>query len=158
MVEIINFRTEFVERTRHILLNYRGEYILSNTINCTLGLLFLPNENLDEIGGTIWETSIAEIPELNFLNIRMFEPIHYLKDHQPKYYPKILRVLLKKIRDGFAHQHIEPNNIDGRFIRFTLRNFHPKRNGTLDMEIEFTGEDLRRFSLFIADKYLEMSK
>jgi hypothetical protein len=158
MVEIINFQTDFVERTKYILINYDDEYLLSNSINCTLGLLILPNENITLIKDTIWEQLITEIPELSFLNIHKFEPLGRNSQHEIITLPKSLKILLQKVRNGFAHQNITPINTDGIFTGIILKNFFLNRKREPDTEIEFTGPELRRFSLFIADKYLAIQQ
>jgi hypothetical protein len=63
------YEKEFVERTRHILKRYRGKYKLSNAINCTLGLIILPNEmirrlSLRELQSATGEELSALLPSV----------------------------------------------------------------------------------------------
>ena len=151
------YEKEFVERTRHILKRYRGKYKLSNAINCTLGLIVLPNEMIRRSQNPIWDTPINEIVELAHLRIRMFEPIQNKRRGVVSYYPKTLRIFLKKIRNGLAHQNIEPVNRSRSFIGIKVRNYFTDNagNADLDLEIELNREELEMFGLFIAEKYLE---
>jgi len=159
MSGIAHYEREFVERTRQILKTYKGKYKLSNAINCTLGLIVLPNEMLDAFPNPIWDTPIANIADLAYLRIRMFEPIQKKKKNNiPVYFPKTLKIFLKKIRNGLAHQNIEPvNNARGLFTGIIVRNYYGEdanNAGELDLEIEFNRKELEQFSLFIAGKYL----
>ena len=155
MAAISEFEVEFVERTKLILKRYRGEFKLSNAINCTLGLLVLPNENIQEYGGTIWEKELSDIIELDFLKIYTFEPIQAVRNGNFEYYRQTLKVFLKKVRNGFAHQNITPVNQGQIFTGLILRNHFTDQERTLDLEVEFSREDLEKFAIFIADKYLE---
>jgi hypothetical protein len=153
LTEIAKFETEFVKRTKILLETYIGDFGLSNAINCTLGLIILPNEMLGRSRNPIWNLSVADIPELNYLRIQTFEPIKKkIKNGEERHYPLTLRFLLKKIRNGLAHQNIEPVNTDGLFTGIVIRNYY---FGTLDLEIEFDEKELKDFAFFIAEKYLE---
>jgi hypothetical protein len=156
MVAITKFEVEFVERTIYLLKSYDGEYKLSNAINCTLGLIVLPSEYLAEYGGRIWEREVSEIPELKFLRIKVFTPIHSGTPGDYQYYPKTLKFLLKKLRNGITHQHIDPINTGKTFTGIVIKNYFPLKPGEVDTEIDFSREDLERFALFIADQYLEL--
>ncbi|MCJ7583724.1 MAG: HEPN family nuclease [Anaerolineales bacterium] len=156
MSEIMHFETEFVQRTRHILRRYRGKYKLSNVINCTLGLIILPNEMLNHSQNPIWEMPIGGIPEINNLRIRRFEPIKKKKrSGEIENFPKTLKIFLKKVRNGLAHQNIEPVNTNRIFTGIIIRNYYGEGTSDLDLEIEFNREELEGFALFIAEKYLE---
>jgi hypothetical protein len=156
MSAIAYYEKEFVERTRHILKRYKGKYKLSNAINCTLGLIVLPNEMLGESRNPIWDTPIADIDELSYLRIQTFEPIQRKRNGTAEYYPKTLKILLKKIRNGLAHQNIQPINTNQTFTGIIIRNYYCDSpvNSDLDLEIEFNREELENFGLFIAGKYL----
>ena len=155
MSGIAHYEREFVERTRQILKTYKGKYKLSNAINCTLGLIVLPNEMLYAFPNPIWDTPIADIVDLAYLRIRMFEPIQKKKKNVPVHFPKTLKTLLKKIRNGLAHQNIEPvNNAHGLFTGIIVRNYFSEGAVDLDLEIEFNRKELEHFALFIAGKYL----
>jgi len=136
------------------LTDYTGDYKLSNAINCMLGLIILPNEMLEHSDNAVWDVPIMEIEELNYLRIRKFEPIHRKRNDEVDYYPKTLKILLKKVRNGLAHQNIEPVNTDGLFTGIKIMNFFNGVKRDLDLEIEFNRKELESFALFIAKEYL----
>ncbi len=71
------------------------------------------------------------------------------------YYPKTLKVLLNKIRNGLAHQHIEPINENGNFVGVIIRNYFDDAKVHKDLEVYFSQQELKEFALFIADEYLK---
>jgi hypothetical protein len=158
MTEITKFEIEFVERTKRILEEYRGEYKLSNAINCTLGLLVLPNERIINYDIRPWNTPVVDMEELAFLNIRVFEPIRRIENEERSYYPKTLQILLKKLRNGIAHQHIIPVNRLGLFVGIKIQNLFPDVKPILDTDVEFSRTELEKFAVFIADQYLAMQQ
>jgi len=98
---------------------------------------------------------IAWIPEINNLRIRRFEPIKKKKrTGEIEYFPKTLKILLKKVRNGLAHQNIEPVNTNEIFTGIIIRNFYGEGRRDLDLEVEFNRNELVRFALFISAKYL----
>jgi HEPN pEK499 p136 len=154
-VEIQRFDTEFVRRTREILINYQGDFKLSNALNCLLGLVILPFEYLESSTNAYWDIDISQISELSFLNIQMFEPIQRIDrgTGTTHYYKKTLRNLIRKMRNGIAHQKIEPINRDGEFVGAIIRNSY---NNINDTEIHFDNRrELEQFALFVADEYLK---
>jgi hypothetical protein len=154
------YEKEFVERTRHILKRYRGKYKLSNAINCTLGLIILPNEMIRRLHSPMWDTPVDQIDELTYLRIQKFEPIRSKKNGTTSYYPKTLRTLLNKIRNGLAHQNIEPVNSGRSFVGVKIKNYYTDRSNSreLDLVIEMKRVELEKFGLFIAEKYLRDSE
>jgi HEPN pEK499 p136 len=94
-MEIVKFDREFVERTKEILISYRGNYELSNALNCLLGLLVLPFERMNVSSDGFWDTPIVNIPQLSVVRITYFEPIQSI-DRQTgsaTYYPKTFKNL-----------------------------------------------------------------
>ena len=161
-MEIKKFDIDFVRRTRRILTTYNGEYKLSNLINCTLGLIMLPYENIRDCQNALqnpnalWEINIDCISCLPGLELRIFNPIKKIKNGVIMYYPKTLKVLLQKIRNGLAHQHIEPVNKNGKFIGVKIYNYFDNKYKThMDLDVQFTRKQLQNFALFIADEYLK---
>ncbi len=108
-----------------------------------LGLIILPNEMLKRSRSPKWELPIAEIQELNFLRIRQFEPIRGKRKGVTEYFPKTLKVFLKKVRNGLAHQNIKPINIDGFFTGIEIKNQH---GNIVDLEVEFSRQELEQFA------------
>ena len=156
MAQISDYERDFVIRTQALLRDYQGEYKLSNAINCMLGLIVLPNEMIERSHNLIWEFPITEIAELNYLRIKVFKPVKKKRRDEIKYFPKTLQILLKKVRNGLAHQNILPINTNGIFTGISIRNYYGEGRGKiLDLEIEFDRRELERFALFISEKYLE---
>lgn len=159
-MEIQNFSIEFVRRTKEILQDYSGKRDMTLLLNCTLGLIILPYEKgRSSRNQRIWKTSIEDIKELHGVQIDIFNPIKYRHKttKQLEYYPKNLESILRKIRNGIAHQHIEPVNADGEFCGVVVKNYwEDKQNPDkiMDLHITFTQTQLHLFSLFIADLYL----
>lgn len=146
------FDVDFVSRTIKILNGYDGPYTFSNTINCTLGLIILPFENLNE--NPIWDTNIQEIDTLRAVEIRIFNPLRRDRDNRNRteQLPKTLRNFLMKIRHGIAHQNILPINKDGKLCKIEITN---KFKNEVDLQVIFTEEQLNKFALFIAETYLD---
>ena len=71
------------------------------------------------------------------------------------YYPKTMKVLLQKIRNGLAHQKIEPINHGGKFAGVIIRNYFNDAQIRKDLEVYFSQQELKDFALFIADEYLK---
>ncbi|MGA3800665.1 HEPN family nuclease [Pseudomonas fluorescens] len=67
-----------------------------------------------------------------------------------------LKELLKKIRNGVAHQNLAPLNSDGKWAGVKIWN-HSKE-GIKDFEIEFEVAELRAFSIFLASIYVDELK
>jgi hypothetical protein len=149
-----NFKIEFVKRTKEILLRYDGTRDMSIIINCTLGLIILPYEATQENPPPFWDTEINKIPECQSLRLEIFEPKKKINGGIITE-RKTLRVLLKKIRHGLAHQHIEPANENSKFAGVIIRNYYPPNNGQIDLEVHFSQQELKDFALFIADEYLK---
>jgi len=155
MTEINEFEREFVIRTQALLRAYNGEYKLSHAINCMLGLIILPNEMLEYSHNEIWNKPIADIEQLNYLRLRFFEPIRRKTKDGIECYRKTFRILLKKVRNGIAHQNISPVNANGLFTGVLIRNYYSAGKRDMDLEIEFDRRELESFALFVAEKYLE---
>lgn len=150
MAEMKKFNIDFVKRTITILENYKGEYGFSNLINCTLGLIVLPYER--NVSSEIFKKNITEIDSLPSFTISIFEPIETIKNGKKIFFPKTLKVLLKKIRNGLAHQNISPKNINGVLNSIVITN---KYRDHTDMVVEFTEFELKNFALFISQTYLK---
>ncbi len=157
-MEIQKFEIQFVERTRELLLRYQGPYDMSNLLNCTLGLIILPYETMR--GRPLlpfWDEELNKVPNLPPFTLTTFEPIREIdkKSKKIKYYRKTLKVLLQKIRNGLAHQEIEPVNRHGKFDGVIIRNYYGETRRHMDLQIQFSQHELQAFALFIADQYLK---
>ena len=123
-MESNNFPIDIVKRTIANLLNYRGKFEVTNLLNCTLGLIILPYEMGigDSSTGLIWDQEVNNIPKLPSFQLCKFEPIKDIKNGIVKY-PKTLKIFLKKIRNGLAHQNIIPVNKDGELNGVKINNY-----------------------------------
>ncbi len=145
------FKIDFVEHTKDVLENYAGKNEVSNLLNCTLGLIILPYENVKDSTDAFWGTEVHNIKGLPSFTTHHFDPILKIKKGVIKPYPKTLKVLLQKIRNGLAHQNIEPVTHNQAFKGVIIRNYFDKTH--CDLKLEFTTEELKQFALFIAGEY-----
>jgi hypothetical protein len=158
----INFPIDMVKRTKANLARYKGEFEVTNLINCTLGLIILPYEKdiRDRQLPHPWNTNLNEVPNLPNCQIHRFEPIRRIeRDGTRKYYEKTLQVFLKKIRNGLAHQNIEPVNENRHFLGVVIKNYFDdsaRKKGDPDLHVQFSAKELEQFALFIADEYLKL--
>ncbi len=149
MVEIRRFEIQFVERKKEILLHYDGEYPFSNLLNCSLGLLILPYENISSTN--IWQKELNEIDSLPKFELIKFNPIQKVKKNNIIYFPKTLEIFLRKLRNGLAHQNIVPINSEGNFTSIKIFNIY---GNEIDFDVIFTEIQLKDFALFISNLYL----
>lgn len=149
MAEMKEFNLDFVRRTIQILDDYNGKYTFSNLINCSLGLIILPYEKRGF--SSFLNQNISDINSLPSFTISKFEPRRSFKKGVVAFYPKTLKVLLQKIRNGLAHQNIRPINIDGILHSIEIAN---EFRGNTDLVIKFTEDELKNFALFISKLYL----
>ena len=149
----INYDVDFVERTKHVLAEYDGEYRLTVLLNCLIGLIILPNERSQRNIPELWNINIEDIPLCSDLKINIFNPIKGRNRNTGEitYYPKTLKIFLKKMRNGIVHQHIEAINEKSFFVGVKISNLY---DSDCDLEVEFRREELTKFALFIADQYL----
>ena len=71
---------------------------------------------------------------------------------------RTLKVLLRKIRNGIAHQRIESINEDGRWIGIIIEDINGRNNNNVELRIKFQIEEFRNFAIFISSKYVEEIK
>jgi hypothetical protein len=155
-IGIASFHREFVTRTQEILRGYKGKREFTNLVNCALGLIILPHEQMGRQGLTqgIWGKKIDEVPQCRNMAIGLFEPI---KDWG-EFYPKTLGYFLKKVRNGFGHGLVTPINQGEKWVAITVENYFPSKDALgakQDLQVTFTMPQLRDFALFIADEYLK---
>lgn len=155
-MEIKKFEIEFVQRSKNLLEDYQGPWDMTNLINCTLGLIILPYENIKgKPSYSFWDADLGMIPNLPPFRLTIFEPIKNINNANITYYPKTLKVLLQKIRNGLAHQRIEPLNPDGKFAGIIIKNYFDVAQTHQDLEIHLSQQELKSFALFVADEYLK---
>jgi len=88
----------------------------------------------------------ADKPKFSIQNIE----IHYTINSNLR--NNTLEWLIKKIRNGIAHQHIHPINRDGKWKGIRIWNINS--DGFKDFAIEFKANELKLFSIEIANRFL----
>lgn len=127
---------------------------MTNVLAHTRTILEFIKEILPANEQGIWANNIDGIRQRCGFTFRVFEPIHSFEKGRPVYYPKTLRVSIHKLRNGLAHNRTEPVNRLGKYEAVIVRNFYMRRGGhlELDMEAEFSCDELRAFDLFLRAK------
>jgi len=87
-------------------------------------------------------------------DLKLFNPLKFDFDKSIVEDHKTLNVLLQKIRNGLAHQHISPVNHGGEFDYINIWN---EFEGITDLRIGFSQIQLMNFAMFIANEYLRTS-
>jgi len=147
------FDIEFIDRTINIMCSYRGKYNITLLLNCLLGLIILPSEFYNRKSGRFFAADISDIFEIQeMLNGIVFNPT---KNTKNGWIPDKhnLRNLLKKIRNGVSHQQIECEEINGKWNKVVIRDFNMRNNNNLELEIHWTPKQLKKFAIFVANKY-----
>lgn len=168
-MEMTKFDIEFVERTKEIIETYQVNHNFSLLLNCTLGLIILPYERCDQPGhqqtNNLWDTNLIQIANIPDFKMHRWEPIKSFNYQTGAFTPskKTFKVLLKKIRHGLAHQHIQPVNTGEIFTGVEIWNefvYRDKRQPKKkeDVRVEFTELQLSQFALFIANLHLDRDK
>ena len=153
----LQFPFDLIYRTKSNLMNYSGQYEITNLLNSALGLIVLPYERIikqkqktrnctNTQGTTIskwWDKKVSKISELSFLEHK----VGYSNYNQP------LSITVEKVRHGLAHQNIEFVNKDNKIEKIIIWNC-PLGNRPKDLEIEFEIEELGKFVLYIANSYI----
>jgi hypothetical protein len=115
-------------------------------------LIILPNERAQNDSPALWNKEIKDLAIFSDLQIKVFNPIKGKdKNRNIIYYDKTLKYFLKKLRNGIAHQNIEPINEGGQFVGVNIYNRH---YGITDFECEFRRGGLEKLANFIAEQYL----
>lgn len=159
------FVIDFLNRTKDNLENSSVEHDMTNLINNCLGLIVFPCEfgKSPNHKPAFLGTEASEIAKQIGFRFTKFKPIRELGANlTPIRYSendKTLEILLRKVRNGFAHQNIRPLKNGDKFDKIAIWNiFRRRQNGQIykerDVGLVFTQEQLRSFSLFIADGYL----
>lgn len=116
IMEIVN-SSQFVERTRDLLLSYRGRYDVTFLINAAVGLIFCGWED-----GKI--TSTEKIEEFEDFNVVKWES-NYLDDNNVAE-PKTLNNLVRHIRNSIAHNRFSFDNEDKKIKNIVFEDKNVK--------------------------------
>jgi hypothetical protein len=154
-------------------------------LNCTLGMIVATSENIELCDSQYFKKRICELESnkifptkiayIDFNNdfkayrdkinktslltldgstFSIASKIHVNKYNQAR--NLTLVSLLKKIRNGVAHQNIMPINQDK--VWEGVRIWNHNKYGIKDFEIEFKVSELKQFALFLARKYVSEFK
>ncbi|MFM8911949.1 MAG: HEPN family nuclease [Flammeovirgaceae bacterium] len=156
MGEIKNeiFDIEFIERTKKVIQEYKGNYNITLLLNCLSGLIVLPSEYYKRKSRIFFEKDTSEFKELTgLLDNATFNPTKrknniWIADK------KSLKNLIKKVRNGVSHQQIECVGNNGKWQSVVLRDINTYNLNNIELEVTWTTKQLKTFALFVADSYL----
>lgn len=154
-IENDKFDIQFIERTQKLIRGYKGKYKTTLLVNCLLGLVILPSEFYSRKGKTFFNKDLSELDDLQDLltnitfNPTKWKKVKYIEDK------KNLRNLIKKVRNGISHQHIEVIEENGNWSGVRIQDFNPGNSNNLELEVTWTIRQLKRFSFYVSGKYKE---
>jgi len=171
MTAISNYKIDIIPRTKEILEAYYPHFNDNNRevtflMNCLLGIIVAisenENSNRKNFGDLIDEEFLSYIPQkigyINSKNIAAdltnmdLTEIGFNVQHKENLVSKSKYWLINKLRNGIAHQNIEEVNNDLNWVGVRISNLH---FGKKDFEIIFQIEELKQFSIYIANKFIE---
>jgi len=143
MSEYAIFPIDFVNRTRENLEKYSGTYEVTNLINCCLGLIIIPKQQLTN----------DELPKYVFNNEDNFFGITKsnipFEENSKFDLPNVLR----HIRNGIAHGRIEQKTQNGKIVALRIHD-KQNENGIENFVIEFSIEEFKNFAVKISDLFI----
>ncbi|MEK7281512.1 MAG: HEPN family nuclease [Chloroflexota bacterium] len=138
------FERDFMERTLHIVNDYKGEYKVTLLINCLLGLLVLPAEKLFD---RIEETPLHEV--LKDWDI----PTSAIRNGTCS----SLKYLIRRMRHSTAHLDLEFGADKGSIKSITFK--HQKGCAhALNFDVELDETDLSKFVMKLPSSLIEIEK
>lgn len=171
MSEIENYNIDIVKRTKEILVNYyptfqENDREVTFLMNCLLGVIIAITEtekySRNYLRGNIDDDFIEHIPErIGFIlskkvnndltNVDLTE-ININIGHRLDLIGRDKFWFLSRLRNCIAHQNIFGINENKKWIGIRLWNIN---NSKKDFEIIFTIDELKKYTLDLAKKYLE---
>lgn len=167
------YRIDIIKRTKEILEeNFQSfeekDREVTFLLNCLLGLIVAISENekrkVKVFKGNIDTDFLTLIPaKIGFVEGRQLDAdltnadlteLSVKVGHKPALKKKSQLWLINKIRNGIAHQNIEGMNENGKWV--SVRLWNSDNNARKDFEVIFVIEELKRFAIALADKYLEV--
>ena len=181
-MEIMNYKKEFVKRTKIMLEGYYNLFKCKHNdndlgfevtllMNCLLGLIITVTENEESkvFNKVIDKEILSMIPKtVGFCKAKNFNIINqldftdsqhnetnivYYISHHADLANMIMSDFLKKLRNGIAHQNIAPDNEGGLWTGVTIWNLN--KSGMKDFEIKFKIDELKKLVLKIADIFIK---
>jgi hypothetical protein len=166
-----NYSIEFVERTKQVLEILEQKAKENNLevtflLNTLLGLIVMCSEK----GKNIFNKKIDDdfIEKIIPQDIQITEniTIEFKQGMDDKIERNITKKefliskeqiwFIEKIRNGIAHQNIEPNPNGGEI--WTHIRIYNKRNNKIDFGVTLSIDQLKKLALSIADTYLEKNR
>ncbi len=144
------FDKEFLIRTKKIIQEAdKFEYSVTLLLNCTLSLICLPIERSD--GPSYRNDRLYDdlASKLNNLDV-IIDEMNRNNLNIPS------RPKLKCLRNGIAHIKMDSVNKDEKITGVKIVGGTKYKNVKYKCKFNFTAEQLKEFSLFIVDKYLEL--
>lgn len=173
-MEITKYNKEFTERTKKLLDEYydkiEQEKGLEFTflMNCLLGLIVITKEKANGQFATFLRNKLTDkemeenIPHSVFGVDFKKSKKDLANTKQISFDVKNIREeinlakFLNSLRNAIAHQNVDTIAENGTWERVVFYNVD--NNHIRNFEVVFTQEELRKFALFLANKYLELNK
>ncbi len=138
MTEYVNFPKDFAIRTKDNLNKYIGNYEVTNLINCCLGLIIIPKE---ELGHTV--------PKYSFNNSDTKYGISKKNITKEINQNFTLKNTLRHIRNGLAHGRIKQKTEDGQIVGLKIYDKNGQ-NGPENFSIHFSVEEFKQFAINVS--------
>jgi hypothetical protein len=173
MSAIENYNIDFVARTKQLIdqnfAKFNSEDLeVTFLLNCLLGLIITVLENEKRkskaFTGKIDDDFLSYIPQrVGYLGksqdidltLENSTDIQTKVEHYESLKTQDKIWFINKLRNGIAHQHIQPINQDGKWVGIKLWNVNINKK---DFEIIFTIDQLKSLSIKIADVYFNFNK
>lgn len=161
MGAIREYSLDFPKRTIHLLNTFREQnidyhYDVTLLMNCLLGLIVVAVENSNReklMPGKVDNGLLSVLPE----NIKVRSGNKGLRSVNNDYLKALDKIeLLKKIRNGIAHQNIKGLNEGGIWAGIKLWNINEA--GQINFEMRLTTAQLYALATYIANHYLRKIK
>lgn len=158
MGAIREYKLEFPQRTIHLLNSFRKKnvdykYDVTLMMNCLLGLIVVAVENSKReklMPGKVDKGLLAVLPT----SIKVLSGKQGLRSVKSDYLQSVEKIeLLKKIRNGIAHQNIIGLNENGIWSGIKLWNVN--KAGNINFEMSLNTEQLYSLATYISTHYLK---
>lgn len=143
MAEYKDFNVDFIDRTLRILKEYTGEYEVTMMINCAVGLLMIPQQNLSRLIPRIAIDS-SEVFGIRRRNIGRCNGGYRISN------------VLRHMRNGISHGHItQYASMKGEIETIRIQDI---LDDNCTFEVILTPIELKKFSIYIAEEILKTKK
>jgi hypothetical protein len=149
-IEPGNYDKELIKRTLNLIDSYKGKYTSTLLMNALLSLIVLPAEFNKRHKLKYFNQGIHSLTELEFI----FSSPDFIFD--PQSGKNNLQNLLRRIRNGIAHQRIETLSENGKWSGIIIQDLD--NAGNVGLNVRLSINELKAFARFIAMKYLDETK